>query len=217
MSHIRRTFAIWLTVLCAAFLPASLQACSVPVFRYALERWPSDTYQAVVFHRGPMTEAQQAEVKNLTPEGLAGQMHANVSVRTVDLDQTPDPESLALWEQAKSATLPWMVLRHASATNQPVILWSGPLADSTTKQLLDSPLRKEIVRRLAAGESVVWTLLEIGDPQKDDEAAKLLETRLAYLTSVLKLPKLDQQDVVAEADEQLRLAFSVVRLSRQDA
>jgi hypothetical protein len=136
----------------------------------------------------------------------------------VDLDQHPEPELLALWEQSKGATLPWMVVRHLNATKVAGTLWSGPLAESGIRQVLDSPARKEIVRRLAGGESVVWTLLEIGDPQKDDEAAKLIEERLAYLSNVLQLPKLDQQDLANDAaKDQLRLAFSVVRVSRTDA
>ena len=31
------------------------EACSVPVFRYALERWQADPYEVFVFHRGPLT------------------------------------------------------------------------------------------------------------------------------------------------------------------
>jgi hypothetical protein len=212
-----RLFILWLLLASLAFaLP--LRACSIPVFRYALERWPSDPYRAIVFHRGAMTEAQRAELKNLTEDGLAGQTHANIAVQTVDLDQHPDPELLALWEQSKGATLPWMVVRHLNAAKVPGTLWSGPLAEAGIKQVLDSPARKEIVRRIAAGESVVWTLLEIGDAQKDDEAAKLIEARLAYLSNVLQLPKLDQQDLAnAAAEDQLKLAFSVVRVSRKDA
>jgi hypothetical protein len=206
-------FLLSLCVACLAFaLP--LWACSIPVFRYALERWPSDAYRALVFHRGPMTEAQRAELKNLTDDGLAGQLHANIAVQTVDLDQHPDPEFLAIWEQSKSASLPWIVVSHLKAGGA---LWSGPLAEAGIKQVLDSPARREIVRRLAAGESVVWTLLEIGDPQKDNEAAKLIESRLAYLSNVLQLPKLDQQELATPAaEDQLRLAFSVVRVSRRD-
>ena len=35
-------------------------ACSVPVYRYALERWAADPYAAVIYHKGELTEAQQA-------------------------------------------------------------------------------------------------------------------------------------------------------------
>ena len=48
---------------------ASALACSVPVFRYALEKWPPDVYQATVFHRGPLTSAQQALVQTFLSGG----------------------------------------------------------------------------------------------------------------------------------------------------
>jgi hypothetical protein len=212
-----RLFILWLSVASLAWaLP--LQACSIPVFRYALERWPSDPYRAIVFHRGPMSEAQRAELKDLTEDGRAGQVHANLAVQTVDLDQKPNPDLRELWEQSKGATLPWMVVRHLNAAKVPGTLWSGPLEQAGIKQVLDSPARKEIVRRLSQGESVVWTLLEIGDAQRDDAAAKLIESRLAYLATVLKLPTLDRQDLANDtAEDQLRLSFSVVRISRRDS
>ena len=206
-----------LVVTLSAVITASLWACSVPVFRYALERWLSDPYQAVVFHRGPLTTAQQAQVKNLTPDGLAGRIHANVFARTVDLDQKPDADSLTLWQQLKGAAVPWLVVRYPGATKVPGVVWSGPLTEPTIQQALDSPLRRDIVQRLTKADSVVWVLLEIGDQQRDDAAASLLQARLTYLTSVLKLPKLDPQDVVSGAEAQLRLAFSTVRLSRTNA
>ncbi len=201
----------------SAIVTASLWACSVPVFRYALERWLADPYQAVVFHRGSLTTAQQAQIKNLTPNGLAGRLHANVSTRTVDLDQKPDAESLALWQQSKGATLPWLALRYPAAAKIPGAIWSGPLTELAIQQALDSPLRRDIVHRLTKSDSVVWVLLEIGDQQRDNAAANLLQARLTYLTSVLKLPKLDPQDVVSGAEEQLRLSFSTVRLARTNA
>ena len=40
---------------------SAAQACSVPVFRYALERWPADAYRLVIFHNGPLSAEQQAE------------------------------------------------------------------------------------------------------------------------------------------------------------
>ena len=200
-----------------AIVAASLWACSVPVFRYALERWLADPYQAVIFHRGPLIAGQQAQAKNLTPDGLAGRIHANVTLRMVNLAQQPDPDALALWQQLKGATLPWLVVRYPGATKVSGVVWSGPLAEPAIQQALDSPLRRDIVQRLTKGDSVVWVLLEIGDKQKDDEVANLLKARLTYLTSVLKLPKLDPQDVVSGAEEQLRLAFSVIRLGRKDA
>jgi hypothetical protein len=97
---------------------------------------------------------------------------------------------------------------------------SASLSEPAIRQLLDSPVRKEIARRLAQGQSAVWVLLECGIPTKDQSAAKLIESRLAYLATVLKLPTLDQQDIVnglvSVAQEDLKLEFSILRLSRTD-
>ena len=45
-----------LILLLTLVLHASLaQACSVPVFRYALEQWRPDPFPVVVFHKGELT------------------------------------------------------------------------------------------------------------------------------------------------------------------
>lgn len=65
------------------------EACSVPVFRYALERFPSDPYEFVVFHRGPLS-AEDAKVIAAT-EKLAEDTKwpVNLQVRRVDLAAKP--------------------------------------------------------------------------------------------------------------------------------
>ena len=45
------------------------RACNIPVFRYALERWRPEVYQAYVFHNGPLTTEQAALVKTLESHG----------------------------------------------------------------------------------------------------------------------------------------------------
>ena len=100
------------------------------------------------------------------------------------------------------------------------MIWSGPLNSTSVTALLDSPARKAIAERLTEGESAVWVLLESGDKAADDAAATLLEARLAYLGTVMELPKLDEQDVrnglVSLPPDGLRLSFSLVRVSRAD-
>lgn len=224
MNEASQTFgrARWLRfAVLATFLSAvSLWACSVPVFRYALEKWPPDTYQALVFHRGPLTAAQETLTRDLTRDGLAGRLHANISLQTVDLAQNPAPELLALWQQSGTQTLPWVVVRYPQASRLPDHIVSGPLTEATLKQAFDSPARQEITRRLGHGDSAVWVLLEIGDRQRDDTTTKLIETRLNYLATVLKLPAIEAQDVAAGLvtvpEGGLKLAFSLLRVSRSD-
>ena len=61
MSHtglVGNAHPTWRTLVVAlgivALVGAGAQACSVPVFRYALERFEVDPYEFVVFHRGPL-------------------------------------------------------------------------------------------------------------------------------------------------------------------
>jgi hypothetical protein len=212
--------ALWLFVIAAFIGAIPARACSVPVFRYALEHWDAAPFRAFVFHRGPLSDAQQASVRELGKDGLAGKLHANISVRTVDLDQDPPPEQLEVWKQTRTETLPLLVMQFPASNRVRDTFWSGPLTSESAELLLDSPVRKEIVQRLGEGQSAIWLLLESGDAAKDSAAAGLLEARLKHLASILELPKLDAQDIanglVSTGQEGLRLEFSMLRLSRTD-
>jgi hypothetical protein len=216
--HSRPGFYLALAALLFSALP--LPACSVPVFRYALEHWPADPYQALVFHRGPLSETDQALARDLSADGAAGRIQANLALRMIDLDQEPAPDALELWRQLGAESLPWLVLRFPSAARLPQNIWSAPLTSSAVGQIVDSPARREIARRILDGQSGVWVLLGSGDEAQDNAAAALVESRLAYLQTVLELPKLEAQDIasglVSVGNEDLKLEFSVLNLSRQD-
>jgi hypothetical protein len=188
----------------------------VPVFRYALEHWAADPYQAVVVHRGALTPEQETLLKELRPEGLK----ANIALRTLDLDTARSDELASVPRAATEGTLPRLVLLTPKTAQFPGLVWAGELTKENTAQLVDSPARRQIAERLGDGESAVWVLLEGKDRAASEAAAKVLQERLAYLDSVLTLPKLDPQDIVnglvSVGQEDLRLEFSVLRLSRED-
>jgi hypothetical protein len=196
------------------------QACSVPVFRYALERWQADPYEVVVFHRGPLPPDQQAQVDRLKREGEAGKTFANVRATTCDLDDNPDPDLLQLWEAQKTDVLPWLVVHYPVASRNPTPVWRGRLEESRVSGLLKSPLRKTIADRLIKGHTAVWVVLESGNKAADDAAAALLTKRMAHLEKTLKLPEISEEDIaqglVLIDPEDLKLKFSLVRLSRTD-
>ena len=59
----RRITAI---ALCIALAVAAIaQACNVPVFRFALERWRPDAYRLTVFHRGALTPSDRELLQTL--------------------------------------------------------------------------------------------------------------------------------------------------------
>jgi len=97
-------------------------------------------------------------------------------------------------------------------------IWSGTLTTNTLAALLDSPLRREIARRIVHGDSVVWVLVESGDAAADTAALRTLTERLKYLQSAVQLPEQDPDDPASRLGPgpMLVLRFSVVRLSRSD-
>ncbi|HYF34856.1 MAG TPA: hypothetical protein VD994_06145 [Prosthecobacter sp.] len=203
-----------------ALAGATAWGCSVPVFRYALEHWQADPFQAIVFHRGALTPEQQSQIDSLRPADEPAR--PNLSVTAVDVASEMSPELAELWKQQPQATpLPQLVLRFPRSTGRDATIAAAPLAEASQLHLADSPARQEIIERLGDGQSAVWVMLDSGDAERDEATAKLLQERLDYLMNVLTLPELDQLDIanglVSVGQEELRLEFSLLRLSRADA
>jgi len=96
------------------------------------------------------------------------------------------------------------------------LLFAGPPDPKALAALLDSPARREILHRLLSGESAVWVLVDGGE--KSDSGPALLEATLKELEESLELPELRStpEDALANSTVPLRLAFSVLRVSRKD-
>ena len=197
-------------------LLTAAQACNVPVFRFALERWQGDPYQVVVFHRGPLSLAQREEMRPL--EDMRDQFKANVVTWPVDVESITNAEDRELYEAlGDEPSLPCLAVQYPAPLRIAAPVWSAPLSRESVARLTDSAARQEIVRRLVAGHTAVWLLVESGDALKDRNAAEMLAEQLPLLEEKLKLP-----DLTASPDDALlttaplRMKFSVLRLSRKD-
>ncbi|MCH7687685.1 MAG: hypothetical protein IH899_13545 [Planctomycetes bacterium] len=86
--------------------------------------------------------------------------------------------------------------------------------------LIDSPVRREIARRILKGNTAVWVFLESGNTKLDDAKYEILTSRLKHEQSTLKLPEIDPEDIAQGlllADEaDLKVLFSSLRLSPSD-
>jgi hypothetical protein len=211
-------FSVFNFLTCALFLSATpAHACNIPVFRYALEHWPADPYEIVVFHRGPLSPADQAAVALMEKDAAGTLLSANGTLHMVDLAKQPEPPMRELFQAQVAPELPWLVVRYPAAANLGADAWSGRLSADAVHALVDSPVRQEIARRLLAGASVLWVLLESGDRAKDAAADRLLRAELRDMEETLKLPEPDVDDQPARGERPpLRLRFAVVRVSRQD-
>lgn len=192
-----------------------LFACHVPVFRYALERWPADSYRVTVIHRGRGDE--QARGLRRRWEDDFRRRALNARLRTIDLDQALSEDDAALWAEQKNPPLPWLVVQYPESLRNDAALWSGPFTDANMDQVPASPARSEVARRLCTGETAVWLLLESGDAAKDAAAAGLLQRESERLAKTLKLPALS-----AEPEDglwsslPLTVSFSLLELSRSE-
>jgi hypothetical protein len=215
-----------------SFAPPPAAACSVPVFRYAMERWPPEPYEATLFHLGPLSAADEALAKALEA-GFAPADPArpkaqpappNLLLERIDVGGQMNERQRKFWEAQKDAPIPHVVIRYPASEDADPPVWSGPLAAEPLRLALDSPARREVARRLLGGESAVWVLLESGDKAKDEAAAALLAGQSRWAEQKLELPP---QDDPADEDGggrglmrsavPLRLKFSTLRLSRRDA
>ncbi len=215
-----------LIVAAVALLTATaiVYACSVPVFRYALERWQPDMFQALVLYKGELSEEQKKSLEAF--DRSEGKDQANLELVMVDLADSPPPELLTLLEQQKETSLPRILLMPPPFGGAATPLWSGALEDKAAlasfNNIVDSPVRKKVVKRLLAGDSAVWLCIESGDKKQDDPAFAIVEEQLKKFQKEMKLPEQDPKDLEDPASQvrfeklPVHIAFSTIRVSRSD-
>jgi len=212
--RIGRTVGVCLAVLGVACLA---EACSVPVFRYALDHWTPDAYRLRIVHDGELTVEQAGVVQALRDQAQA--RFANVSIEDIDVATADDPTLKDRYQASEAAGQPLCLIEAPTAVaDEYRAVWSGPLAAETVDSILGSPVRDKLVKSLLDGTSVVWIYLESGVNPVDDEHFQLLQTELERLQGVIKLPEIDPIDLkeLSTSPEDVKLKFETIRLSRDD-
>lgn len=199
----------WLTLLLLTLVPIRGSSCSIPVFRYALERWKAAPYEIVVFHRGPLAKETRDRLSEL-------EQITNLTSNLVDLADKVEPGLQKLWQKFGSdKQLPWVVVRFpASRDKEP--LWAGSLNEQTLGQLVDSPARQKIVASLTQGDSTVLLLLTSGDQKADDATLELLQRQADRLREKIRLPEQGKEGPQLRYALPLKVSFAIQVLSRHD-
>ena len=203
----------WIAVITAALFvlsPSSAYACSTPVFRYAMERWPADYYEGVLIHKGPLADDDPASVL------LQGEQaeFLNLRVSPIDLASSAADEVTGLLGGPVPETLPALVLWYPWNKGRAAPFWSGQFTPSTVKTLIQSPKRQELAQRLTDGQTAVWIFIESGNAGKDKAALQLLNQELDAAMKEL-------EEMAPELAEELEMPglsyeFSVLPVSRSD-
>lgn len=193
-------------------------ACSIPVFRYALENWRPDPYTAYVLHRGNLTDDQQSHIDTLQAKAFAGTTSVNLVVKTIDLDVEPPEQLRGLDQDISEDMLPRLVVRSPGRGRLAETVLTGELNSQNVSQLLASPLRKEVSDRLLKGHSVVWVYLECGRADEDDKAFEMLQEQLVRLQDEIDLPEIEEEDLkdLSADPDALKIQFSAIRLARNN-
>jgi hypothetical protein len=203
-------------------IAAPAGACDTPVFRVAMfdPRWRPHAYEVTIIRDGKLPRAEQKILERLDDflDRHAGSV--NYALEVVDLaKQQPADLRDLLKVRRPRAAWPQLVLSYPALSRVDANLWVGPVKDAPLYDLLESPMRREIARRLVSGETAVWVLIESGNKARDDAAFALLSGELKELQTTLKLPEIGpggKKIPIPEWAPPARVAFSVLRLPRTD-
>lgn len=141
----------------AVLLAGPVSACDTPVYRYALERWQPDDFYLV-----PPASAQESFLRELDAVVSRGP-----NLRVLDraeaekVGRPADPDRLVLLAPPGG----WYRGGFEEA-------WSGPPTAESLASLADSPARRELARRLIAGEAIVWVVVDRGEAGVGDSLKK---------------------------------------------
>ena len=191
-------------------------ACQVPVFRYALERWDASHYELIIESNRELDPAEQEAVDFLVQSSADKEHPINLSVRVLEETAAAEGAKMSLHYPGR--------LDGFTAKS----IWSGPVSMNNARQVVDSPVRRELVRRILAGESAIWVMVESGDAEKDKSAADSLTKFINEAAEKLEVPEgvigrnsepvegyVDPANVL-QSDVPLEIGFSLLRIQRSD-
>jgi hypothetical protein len=201
-----------LALLWIVWAPNLGEACSIPVFRYALERWELSRYEITVFYERVLSPDLDKALKALE----VGTPKANITVTRVDLQGKVAPEYAKQWAlQTKEKTLPWLSARLPETDARMPDAWAGPFTEESLRRVIDSPVRQQLVQRLSQGATAVFLLLPGQDEDANAKAAELLDKELARLGKIAQLPELRAEDQL-RFGVPLKIEFVGLKLKRDD-
>jgi len=210
MIDIRR-FCILFIIAAFFVLPVySVYACSTPVFRYALERWPADYYDGVVIHKGSLTDDDPAVVLLQSEKAE----FLNLRISPIDLTSSPADDVTKLLGGPIPEMLPALVLWYPFSKGRAAPLWTVQFTPTMVEALIQSPKRQELAQRLTAGQTAVWIFVESGNLGKDKAAKLLINREFATATKELR-------EMASALAEELQIPefsyeFSILSVSRSD-
>jgi len=210
-------------------------ACVLPVFRYAVERWESDQFEIIIFHDSVFTKDDSIALSKIGKRSQYVSTDHDILKKTGNFKPgnittylTHVKDTSTRWInrirkrelEDSSVTLPHALILFPSTTGISNPIWRGPVGKMPIDNLVDSPIRREIGKRIVSGETGVWVILESSDKGKNRSVHKKLSKYLDKAMSELKIQEIDPAELPSwydpESSPELQVKFSMLSVSRTD-
>ena len=125
----------------------------IPVFRYALQSWQPDEYDLFIIYDDGTTLGNMLD--------KIQRARSNTKMFPVSVDEmNANPKIKAAHDQAKISSYPAMILRYPNVDGPAGHAWAGALSDENIDRLFHSPAQRQLTKKLVAGDSIVWVLID---------------------------------------------------------
>lgn len=203
-----------ITVLPVLLLTQAAYACSVPVFRYALERWKPDPYKGAYIYRGEISADDRALLEQLNDASVNAETPLNLIIKPVNLDTFSEEKLAELLQGRIPSELPVLALWYPNQMGKAPPFIQEKLSASLVKNISQSPKRMELAEGLIKGASVVWVFIPSGKNEKDESALNLIKQEL---DSSLKKYSSNPFSILAGSQrKKLTYDFPIMILERDD-
>jgi hypothetical protein len=191
-----------------------VRSCSVPVFRYALERWRPDPYKAIFIYRDKIGAKDRTLLEQLKRYTSNPDYPLNLLIREVDVNTFPKEKLTDLLKGSVPDTLPVLAVWYPGQMGEKAPVWIRQLTPSFLETLVDSPKRRELAERLIKGDSVVWVFIPSGNAGKDERARSLIRKELDLVVETYS--RMPYTILSGGRRKKLSYGFPILTLSRDD-
>lgn len=192
-----------------------VRSCSVPVFRYAIERWKPDPYKGIFIYKDKISEKDRALLEQLKRFSSNPDYPLNLLIREVNVTTFPEEKLTGLLQGSVPETLPILAVWYPGQMGEKAPVWTEELTPSFLEALAQSPKRIEMAELLINGDSVVWVFIPSGNKEKDTRAESLLKKELD--NAVATYSKMPYTILSGGSRKKLSYGFPILALSRNDS
>jgi hypothetical protein len=189
-------------------------AASVPVFRYALERWKPDPYEGIFIYRRALSPQDQVLLQQLEKMTGNAENPLNLRFRPVEATAFGEEKLIELLKRPIPVKLPVLAIWYPEQMGKAAPFWMESVTSDGLKALVDSPMLKKLTESLIEGKSAIWIFVPSGNSSKDESTLKLLRWELNRASD--NLAKTPTFFSTGSKRKKLAYNFPILTLSRSD-